>query len=304
MTQAHTSPGRNCFAWFNAHAPGHDPVNAYLLALASIWVYPSIVTRCVGCDEKESLRRMRSSFAHWGIGDSLRFISRTAVGRYDTQALVAANEDIVLVVFRGSETPQLPSSRVVNAIRDWLVTDADIRWTTVSDLGREVDVHRGFWRAFDAVAEDVQTAVLDAGPGARRLWITGHSMGGALATLAAPWLCARDIPVAGVYTFGAPMVGGIRFANLLGALPIPALERYVCEGDPIPELPPEPLEYQHAARPHVVCRDGSIARDAEDPASNPDMRRHSQFVYGTALYDALTDAQKRFVPPPPTADST
>lgn len=43
------------------------------------------------------------------------------------------------------------------------------------------------------------------------LWLTGHSLGGAMATLAAAWLAERKIPFSGAYTFGQPRVGDDNF---------------------------------------------------------------------------------------------
>ncbi|MGH7128824.1 MAG: alpha/beta fold hydrolase, partial [Planctomycetaceae bacterium] len=47
----------------------------------------------------------------------------------------------------------------------------------------------------------------------RRLFLTGHSMGGALATLAAARLDSIGAHISGVYTFGSPRVGDRAFAQ-------------------------------------------------------------------------------------------
>ena len=300
MTAPRTVPGRDCFAHFDADARGHAPLNAYLLALVSTWLYPSIVTKCEGCEEADAPSLLRSRLRHWGFGAEVRLISRSAVGRYDTQTVVAGTEEMVLVAFRGSETPSLFSSRVINAIRDWLITDADIAMVTVEDLGGKVDLHRGFWRAFMAVAEDIDVAVRGPVAEGRSLWITGHSLGGALATLAAPWLCARGAAVGGVYTFGAPMVGGPRLAQLFEGLPIRNFHRYVYEGDAVPRLPPEPVKYQHATPARVIAQDGSIRLCETEREERPSLLHHPPRLYCEALYDALTDEQKQVVPPPPS----
>ncbi|MBD3291954.1 MAG: hypothetical protein GF393_03455 [Armatimonadia bacterium] len=298
MTAPRTVPGRDCFAHFRPAAQEHDPVNAYLLSLVSAWLYPSIVTRCEGCGEKDVPRLLIARLRHWGFGPEARLISRSAFGRFDTQTAVAMDDRIVLVAFRGSENPELPSSRFVNALRDWLITDADVAMESTNDLGAEVDVHRGFWRALMAVASDVEAAIAGPVDEGRRLWITGHSMGGALATLAAPWLRHRGFPVGGVCTFGAPMVGGIRLANFFRRSPLNGFHRYVREGDPVPSLPPEPLNYQHAHPPYLINADGGVQREDEAAAST-DVLRHLPRGYCEALHRALTDDQRRTLPPPP-----
>ena len=97
-------------------------------------------------------------------------------------------------------------------------------------------VHRGFKTALDDVWDDIEQALdgLEAS-----VFYTGHSLGGALATLAA----ARRPPLA-VYTFGAPRVGDAEFAETLADVPC---YRVVNRRDRAPNLPPAVgLRYRHA----------------------------------------------------------
>lgn len=291
--------GRDCFRHFSADADEHHPVNAYLLSLANAWFYPFIVTRCTGCDEGDIPALVKARLRHWGFGPEIRFLSRSAFGYYDTQALIAESDEIALVLFRGSEHPVRVASRFVNALRDWLATDADMTMESFTDLGPDVEVHRGFLRGFMAVAEAMADAVAAPVAAGRRLWVTGHSMGGALATLATPWLCSRGLPVSGVYTFGAPMVGGVGLSNLFRSLPVRAFHRYVLEGDPVPALPPRPTVYQHPVPPHVIHADGSISLADADYQSPPSFRQHHPQRYCEALRALLTEEQKSVLPPPP-----
>jgi len=291
--------GRNCFAHFRAESQRHDPLNAYLLSLASTWIYPFVVADCTGCEESDIPSLFRARMTHWGLGDSVRLISRSAFGLFDTQTAVVAGQGIVLVIFRGSEHLVKVKSRFINAVRDWIVTDSDTAMVTVGDFGAEVDVHRGFYRAFIAVADDIESALQAPLADGRHLWITGHSMGGALATLAVPWLCARGVPVSGAYTFGTPMVGGVRLSNLFRSLPVDRFHRYVQEGDPVPGLPPEPTNYEHVIPPHVIRADGSVVLGDRTWVGLPSFKQHPSTAYCAALYRPLTDEQRRLVPPPP-----
>jgi alpha-beta hydrolase superfamily lysophospholipase len=70
------------------------------------------------------------------------------------------------------------------------------------------------------------------------IFYTGHSLGAALATLAA----ARRAPKA-LYTFGSPRVGNAAFIASLGNIPI---YRVVDDRDLVATVPPEALGFRHA----------------------------------------------------------
>jgi hypothetical protein len=72
-----------------------------------------------------------------------------------------------------------------------------------------------------------------------RIWITGHSLGGALAVLAAAVLkfeAGRDI--AGLYTYGRPRVGDNAFCEALDAALTGRFFRYVNDQDIVPHAIP------------------------------------------------------------------
>src|SRR6185312_5978665 len=71
----------------------------------------------------------------------------------------------------------------------------------------------------------------------RPLWVTGHSLGGALALLAA-WRFQRSfIEVQEVVTFGAPMVGNEAASQAFGREFPGKIFRYVDLEDVVPHLP-------------------------------------------------------------------
>ncbi|MFB1488237.1 MULTISPECIES: hypothetical protein [unclassified Thiocapsa] len=83
-----------------------------------------------------------------------------------------------------------------------------------------------------------------AGVGGKRLWLTGHSLGGALATItAAEWVDQH--PVTGIYTFGQPKAVGARPARLLRQRYQERFHRFVNDDDIVPGAPPG---YRHVGR--------------------------------------------------------
>src|SRR5207247_2585619 len=79
-------------------------------------------------------------------------------------------------------------------------------------------VHQGFLDAFLAAwgrDSNDSTPLRDRvkNRGNKKIWIAGHSLGGALAQLCAAHVDLLGIPVEAVYTFGQPRVGDETFAK-------------------------------------------------------------------------------------------
>ena len=136
----------------------------------------------------------------------------------------------LVLAFRGTE----------KKVSDWL-TDA----RCVPEVQGEARVHTGFLEAFaakkDATGRTAKEVVEDilARPGARDgagrplpLFITGHSLGGALALLATR-LVAPDVNGA-CYTFGAPRVGNYEYFRFVRT----PVYRVVNSADVVPRVPP------------------------------------------------------------------
>jgi hypothetical protein len=132
-------------------------------------------------------------------GGGFRLIQTFNSDATDTQAYLAANGDFVVLAFRGTE---------VKKKKDVLT---DLRATQISAI--EGGVHKGFQSAYDSVKDEIEKslATLDK---KLPLYITGHSLGAALATVATQNLDAeskfRD-RIAACYTFGSPRVGNSKY---------------------------------------------------------------------------------------------
>ena len=167
------------------------------------------------------------------------FLSR----KTHTQAMLLEFDTTVpfaVLVFRGTEQD----------IKDF-VTDLTVGRLRHSD--GKIDTHAGFTRALDSVWEGVAEVL---GRLRRPVFYTGHSLGAALATLAA----ARIAPTA-LYTFGSPRVGDDEFVATLRHMD-GSIHRVVHGQDIVTTLPPEELGFRHAGEPQTL--EARAARSLQD----------------------------------------
>jgi len=128
-------------------------------------------------------------------------------GYPSTHAYVASTDDWIVLAFRGTQVDDFWSSVI-----DWGV---DAQFFPVLDSHYNL-VHAGFLAAVREVWNGIaaHVAALQKTK-SRPFWITGHSLGAALATLAAN-LCSEapsHLGLKGLYTYGSPRVGDEAFGR-------------------------------------------------------------------------------------------
>ena len=159
----------------------------------------------------------------------------------NTQVYVAQNDKVVVVAFRGSQAPN-----TLDGLKDWLLTNANNYLilpegqigTDFAAAGVGAQFHRGFMEALHEIWEPLLASVAKALESSERpLWVTGHSLGGALALLASWRLRRNFVTVHEVVTFGAPMIGNEATARAFEQEFAGKIFRYVNFEDPVPLLP-------------------------------------------------------------------
>jgi len=154
-----------------------------------------------------------------------------------TQAYLAANDQTCLLAFRGTQP---------NMLRDWLY-DLDCRFVPAPG-GMTGNVHVGFLNALNVIWPVVSEA-LQKERGRRSLWITGYSLGGALAVLAAARLhFTQSQPVNGLYTYGQPRVGDPEFCTCFDQGFGDSTFRFVNFHDIVPRVPLRNMGYEHSGK--------------------------------------------------------
>lgn len=188
------------------------------------------------------------------FAESLGVDARLIAGGH-TQAYILTNADHIILAFRGTESPTS-----IDGLKDWLLADAmNLLIVPKGRLGTDfiaasvgARFHQGFIDALASVWDPIQEGVADELKKSERpLWITGHSLGGALALLAAWLFLRRFINVHQIYTFGGPMIGNKEAVAAFDREFAGKIFRYVEPLDPVPELPTMSLvanEFSHCDR--------------------------------------------------------
>lgn len=220
----------------------------------------------------------------------------------NTQCYVGENDQVIVLAFRGSEIPNS-----IDGFKDWLLTNAKNFLvlpegrigTDFVAAGVGARFHRGFMQALDEIWLPLITAV-DAVVARkdRPLYVTGHSLGGALALLAAWRLQRNMIAVHNVYTFGAPMVGNEAAAKAFEKEFPGRIYRYVDGGDMVPKLPTFSLfsnEYWHCLTEVVVGQAEHAAHAIQALASGVPEASMSQAVAESVWSKATSGIQRHLM---------
>jgi pimeloyl-ACP methyl ester carboxylesterase len=209
----------------------YSPVNAWWLAEISRLIYKQEADEIPGFQGKT-----RREILNEANLEEVKFIHQPLAQCAIVKPLDTAASPFAVLVFRGSHDP-----------RDWKTNfnSRPVEWSPYP--GR---VHAGFRDALECVVEEIDS-VLGTLPGPA--FYTGHSLGAALATLAA----ARKPPRA-VYAFGSPRVGNSEFHASLAPTKV---YRVVNSRDIVAIAPPPELGFGHCGELRYLTREGGILVD-------------------------------------------
>ena len=232
------------------------------LAQALMWMSQAAYeTTAYSCQEGGT-PKLERILGRWG------FACRARLSQGGTEGFVAESEAAIVVAFAGTDP-------VVAA--NW-ITDFNVR--TDSD-----GIHRGFADGVEGIWPALVTALEGI---AKRIFLVGHSLGGALAVVAA-WRLTGDDQlradqarrgggigverIAGVLAFGMPRAGDQRFAAACKSRGLwPKIARLEYGSDIVPSLPPAAvghLAFRHVG-PALHCPHGGQFKDSLPPHDDPD----------------------------------
>ncbi len=212
-----------------------DDGNAYWMARLSKEVYLKKSEYNQAPDEEKILNNLKQ--------EDDKFRSVLGVDKNSAQAALVEHEEYLCMVFRGT-----------NELADWL--DNINAFSTKELFG---EFHRGFWNSVEDVWKPINDKLLDLQQQRKRpLFIAGHSLGGAMATIAAAKLVHNDKPFTSAYTFGQPRALTRQTAHIFNMECKPRFFRFHNNNDIVTRAPARLMGYSHIGSYLYISEEGDI----------------------------------------------
>jgi hypothetical protein len=194
-----------------------------------------------------------------------KFSSVTGFSKNSSQAILVEHEDFFTMAFRGTDE-----------LLDWLDNfDLIVKPVLLLVEGEKLDgyFHQGFWKATDDIWEPLlakyqqfQQEDRDKQQNlkqkkVRPLFLTGHSLGGAMATIAAAKLIHQDLPFISTYTFGQPRTMTHNTARIINGKVENRFFRFQNNNDIVTRAPARASGYSHVGSFVYISEDKSLHND-------------------------------------------
>jgi predicted lipase len=193
-------------------------------------------------------------------------------GMIDVQGYVLNCEHDVTIVFRGSES-----------VQDW-ITDATVTQVE-TPIGK---IHKGFYESWKSIETVVKEIVHIEEK--KRIWIVGHSLGAAIATVCAASYVNGGYNVHRVVTMGSPKVGNDEFVEFYDSHLGDRTARIRNNNDVVTDIPDVPGSrsetYKHVAPLYYLDRKGIL-----HTSSTSKFRAFDKLIgfFMTPVVDPITD---------------
>jgi triacylglycerol lipase len=194
-----------------------------------------------------------------------KFSSVTGFSKNSSQAILVEHKDFFTMAFRGTDE-----------LLDWLDNfELIIKPVLLLVKGEKLDgyFHQGFWKATDDIWEpllakyqqfqqedrDKQKDLKQKK--VRPLFLTGHSLGGAMATIAAANLIHQDLPFICTYTFGQPRAMTHNTARIINGKVETRFFRFQNNNDIVTRAPARASGYSHVGSFVYISEDKTLHDD-------------------------------------------
>ncbi|KAL8833044.1 MAG: hypothetical protein Q9170_004549 [Blastenia crenularia] len=170
----------------------------------------------------------------------------------DVVSVYEFQKSLTVLAFRGSKS-----------VRNF-VADANFP-ATQTDICPTCTAHAGFWDSWVEARTGVLAALKTAAAShpSNRVIVVGHSLGGAIADLAAAEIRKSGV-VADLYTYGAPRIAGKTLSDFITNQNMGGNFRTTHKNDPVPRLPPVVLGFVHISPEYYISTPNGVVPTAND----------------------------------------
>jgi triacylglycerol lipase len=221
----------NAFEGFDASTADFKLANARALMWFSQLAYET--------HQKDTINAVFGKWAFKSV-DPFSIPKTSLKGSFETCGLIGERDDAVILAFAGTDP----------GIWQNLATD----FTPLPRAG--LDMHGGFVLAAEAAKDKIAQAATQSQASRKPLFIAGHSLGAALAALAAQKVLSPSMRPRAVYGFGMPRVGGTQFQASYDAALGAITYRLVHGDDLVARVPPSSIGFHHVGR-SLQCNAGA-----------------------------------------------
>ncbi len=244
---------------YSAYDPPSWPVALELANCSSIAYLAPVFA------EQELLKRGFADVSTLNFGSSLGYVAMIG--------------DTAVIMFRGTNPPE---------IQDWLVNLNNKSYRSASGA-----VHGGFWASYETLHDQLVEVLRQKNP--KRIWVTGHSLGGALAVVCSYRLMTDEgKEITGVMTFGQPRVGSPEFCKHMDLELRGRMVHFVNENDLVPRIPPS---FEHFGS--LVWYTDGVIRRSRPPnlmmSSGDESKKNDDFVELPAMSQQEFEKAKRYL---------
>lgn len=178
--------------------------------------------------------------------DDAAFSSVLGTNLNSAQAVLIEHQDYFCLAFRGTDE-----------IADWL--------DNINVFSEKVlfgEFHRGFWSSLDDVWKPLFEEYQALRQEKRRpLFLTGHSLGGAMAAVAAAKLIHEDRPFTSAYTFGQPRTMTLATARIFNVEAKSKFFRFQNNNDIVTRIPARLMGYSHVGSYLYISEEKKLYND-------------------------------------------
>lgn len=162
--------------------------------------------------------------------EDANFISVTGIVNDSAQAILVEHENYFCLAFRGTDE-----------LEDWLDN-----LNVFSERALFGEFHRGFFNSVESVWEPLFAKYSELRQQKKRaLFLTGHSLGGAMATIGVAKLVHADLPFTSAYTFGQPRALTTATARVFNVEAKSKFFRFQNNNDLVSRAPARLMGYSH-----------------------------------------------------------